>query len=159
MNNKALVVIDIQNDITKHYRDIISNINAAIEWATAEGRPRQNVSMSFCIGRLHGSPYLIIQVIVERTPCAVPSTHATGNTTLNSLFADADDLSLDTLAVQGLCHLTQSHERIAVLPWATVNQKYLCHISIPTFVNCECKYSEISPFLRTFADDFNKICD
>ena len=37
MNNKALVVIDIQNDITKHYRDIISNINAAIEWATAEG--------------------------------------------------------------------------------------------------------------------------
>ena len=37
MNNKALVVIDIQNDITKHYRDIIGNINAAIEWATAEG--------------------------------------------------------------------------------------------------------------------------
>ena len=37
MNNRALVVIDIQNDITKHYRDIIGNINAAIEWATAEG--------------------------------------------------------------------------------------------------------------------------
>ena len=37
MKNKALVVIDIQNDITKHYRDIIGNINAAIEWATAEG--------------------------------------------------------------------------------------------------------------------------
>ena len=37
MCNKALVVIDIQNDITKHYRDIIGNINDAIEWATAEG--------------------------------------------------------------------------------------------------------------------------
>ena len=37
MNNKALVVIDIQNDITKHYRDIIDNINAAIEWAEEEG--------------------------------------------------------------------------------------------------------------------------
>lgn len=37
MNNKALVVIDIQNDITKHYRDIIDNINAAIDWAVAEG--------------------------------------------------------------------------------------------------------------------------
>ena len=37
MSNKALVVIDIQNDITKHYRDIIDNINAAIEWAMAEG--------------------------------------------------------------------------------------------------------------------------
>ena len=37
MNNKALVVIDIQNDITKHYRDIIDSINAAIEWATVEG--------------------------------------------------------------------------------------------------------------------------
>ena len=35
-SNKALAVIDIQNDITKHYRDIIDNINAAIEWAAAE---------------------------------------------------------------------------------------------------------------------------
>lgn len=33
MQNKALVVIDIQNDITKHYKDIIENINAAVEWA------------------------------------------------------------------------------------------------------------------------------
>ena len=37
MNTKALVVIDIQNDITKHYRDIVKNINAAIEWAVSEG--------------------------------------------------------------------------------------------------------------------------
>ena len=36
MNNKTLVVIDIQNDITKHYRNIIDNINAAIEWAMGE---------------------------------------------------------------------------------------------------------------------------
>ena len=36
METKALVVIDIQNDITKHYRDIIDNINAAIEWAVNE---------------------------------------------------------------------------------------------------------------------------
>ena len=34
---KALVVIDIQNDITKHYRDIVDNINAAIDWALNEG--------------------------------------------------------------------------------------------------------------------------
>lgn len=33
MENKALVVIDIQNDITKNYREIIDNINQAIEWA------------------------------------------------------------------------------------------------------------------------------
>ena len=37
MQTKALVVIDIQNDITKHYRDIVDNINAAIEWAVSEG--------------------------------------------------------------------------------------------------------------------------
>ena len=37
MQTKALVVIDIQNDITKHYRDIVSNINAAIDWAVSEG--------------------------------------------------------------------------------------------------------------------------
>ena len=35
-NTKALVVIDIQNDITKHYRDIVDNINAAIDWAVSE---------------------------------------------------------------------------------------------------------------------------
>ena len=37
MNKKALVVIDIQNDITKHYKDIIDNINAAIDWAVSQG--------------------------------------------------------------------------------------------------------------------------
>jgi len=37
MNRKALVVIDIQNDITKHYRDIIDKLNAAIEWAAESG--------------------------------------------------------------------------------------------------------------------------
>ena len=35
MSKKALVVIDIQNDITKHYKDIIDSINAAIDWAVA----------------------------------------------------------------------------------------------------------------------------
>ena len=33
MSKKALVVIDIQNDITKHHRDFIDTINAAIDWA------------------------------------------------------------------------------------------------------------------------------
>ena len=37
MNRKALVVIDIQNDITGHYRDIIDRLNAAIEWAAESG--------------------------------------------------------------------------------------------------------------------------
>ena len=36
MNRKALVVIDIQNDITKHYRDIIDMLNAAIDWAVEQ---------------------------------------------------------------------------------------------------------------------------
>ena len=33
MGKKALVIIDIQNDITKHYKEIIHNINSAIDWA------------------------------------------------------------------------------------------------------------------------------
>ena len=33
MKNSALVVIDLQNDITKNYREIIENVNAAIGWA------------------------------------------------------------------------------------------------------------------------------
>jgi nicotinamidase-related amidase len=36
MKNKALVVIDIQNDITKNYKEIIENINKAIDWAVAK---------------------------------------------------------------------------------------------------------------------------
>ena len=36
MKNKALVVIDIQNDITKNYKEIIGNINDAIERAVAK---------------------------------------------------------------------------------------------------------------------------
>lgn len=35
MKDKALVVIDIQNDITKHYKEIIENINRSIDWAVA----------------------------------------------------------------------------------------------------------------------------
>lgn len=30
---KAVVIIDIQNDITKNYKDIIENINQSIDWA------------------------------------------------------------------------------------------------------------------------------
>ena len=37
MSRKALVVIDIQNDITKHYREIIDRINTAIDWAVGRG--------------------------------------------------------------------------------------------------------------------------
>jgi len=33
MQKKALAIIDIQNDITKNYKEIIDNINKAIEWA------------------------------------------------------------------------------------------------------------------------------
>ena len=36
---KALVIIDIQNDITKNYKDIIDKINQAIDWAAAKGLP------------------------------------------------------------------------------------------------------------------------
>jgi nicotinamidase-related amidase len=35
MGNKALVVIDIQNDITKNYKSVIDHINQAIDWALA----------------------------------------------------------------------------------------------------------------------------
>ena len=33
MQKKALIIIDIQNDITKNYKEIIGNINQAIDWA------------------------------------------------------------------------------------------------------------------------------
>jgi len=36
MQNKALIVIDIQNDITKNYKEIIDNINKAVDWAVGK---------------------------------------------------------------------------------------------------------------------------
>ena len=35
--NKALVVIDMQNDITKHYKEIVTGINKAVDWAKESG--------------------------------------------------------------------------------------------------------------------------
>ncbi len=37
MLKEALVVIDIQNDITKNYKEIIDNINQSIDWAVKKG--------------------------------------------------------------------------------------------------------------------------
>lgn len=39
MKKQALMIIDIQNDITKNYRAVIGNINQAIEWAVLESVP------------------------------------------------------------------------------------------------------------------------
>ena len=33
MQKQALVIIDIQNDITKNYKEVIGNINQAVDWA------------------------------------------------------------------------------------------------------------------------------
>lgn len=35
MKNSALVVIDLQNDITKNYKEIVDNVNRAIDFALA----------------------------------------------------------------------------------------------------------------------------
>lgn len=39
MKNSALVVIDLQNDITKNYKEIIGRVNEAVDWAAAGGMP------------------------------------------------------------------------------------------------------------------------
>ena len=39
MQKKALVVIDVQNDITKNYKDVINNINIAVDWAVENAIP------------------------------------------------------------------------------------------------------------------------
>ncbi|WP_408072445.1 GyrI-like domain-containing protein [Butyrivibrio sp. JL13D10] len=46
MGNKALVVIDIQNDITKNYRKIIDRINQAIDWAVREATVKKKQDFS-----------------------------------------------------------------------------------------------------------------
>ena len=60
---------------------------------------------------------------MESTSCTIPSTHATGDATLNGLLANADNLRLYALAVQRLCYLTQSRERVTIITWTSVDQK------------------------------------
>ena len=70
MNHKALVVIDIQNDITRHYRDIIDRLNAAIEWAAESGveiaqflYPKTEYDL--CIDSSNKSPAALAEEIVR----------------------------------------------------------------------------------------------
>ena len=37
MTRQVLVVIDLQNDITKNYREIIDSVNRAVDWAAGRG--------------------------------------------------------------------------------------------------------------------------
>lgn len=53
MSKKALVIIDIQNDITKHYKDIINNINAAISWADKNGLHVVYIKHNYLSENLH----------------------------------------------------------------------------------------------------------
>lgn len=39
MNNKALVVVDLQNDITKNYKEIVGHVNHTVDWAVSETMP------------------------------------------------------------------------------------------------------------------------
>ena len=59
---------------------------------------------------------------MESTSCTVPSTHTTGDATLNGLLADADDLCLNALAVKRLCYLAKSRERVTIITWTSVYQ-------------------------------------
>ena len=70
MNHKALVVIDIQNDITKHYQDIMDRLNAAIEWAAESGveiaqflYPKTEYDL--CIDSSNKSPAALAEEIVR----------------------------------------------------------------------------------------------
>jgi len=70
MNHKALVVIDIQNDITKHYRDIIDRLNAAIEWAAESGMEiaqflYPKTEYDLCIDSSNKSPAPLAEEIVR----------------------------------------------------------------------------------------------
>ena len=63
--NQALVVIDIQNDITKHYKDIIHNLNTAIEWAEKCGMyivyiKHNNMTSGKCIQSFINSIFIFL---------------------------------------------------------------------------------------------------
>lgn len=54
MKRPALVVIDLQNDITKNYKDIIESVNRAIDRAAANNMPIVYIRHNFVVP----SPFL-----------------------------------------------------------------------------------------------------
>jgi hypothetical protein len=90
---------------------------------------------------------------MESTSCAIPSTHTAGDATLHSLLADTDDLSLNSLAIQRLGHLTQRRESVAIVTRTSINQKNLFH---KTFIIFGCKYNDNFVIIIIFAI---KICE
>jgi nicotinamidase-related amidase len=91
MQKKALVIIDIQNDITKNYKDIIGNINQAIDWAVNRKIPvvyirHENLSAgtrTFKPGT-HGSEFVPDLKIVSQNVF----TKTKGNALSSEAFAD-----------------------------------------------------------------------
>ena len=68
----------------------------------------------------HGPPYTVVQIVVERA-FAYPPAHAAGDAALYGTFANAYNLRVDALFIQGFGHFTQCQERVAMLPWTSVD--------------------------------------
>ena len=63
---------------------------------------------------------LLVDFIAERA-ASLATTHATGNATLHGLRSDTDDFRLHTFLLQGLRHLAQRQERIALPARTTID--------------------------------------
>ena len=67
MQHSALVVIDLQNDITKNYKEIIEKVNTAIDWAVKKNLWVITFSTTICL-REQGlsSPEPVAQSLCRR---------------------------------------------------------------------------------------------
>ena len=67
MQHSALVVIDLQNDITKNYKEIIEKVNTAIDWAVKRTCGSFTFSTTICL-REQGlsSPEPVAQSLCRR---------------------------------------------------------------------------------------------
>lgn len=62
MKNSSLIVIDLQNDITKNYKEIIERVNRAIDWADSNGFILFIFGITTCLPeREHLSPTLTVR--------------------------------------------------------------------------------------------------
>jgi hypothetical protein len=64
-------------------------------------------------GLKRSSPHLIIQIVMKGASGTVPTAHTAGYTTLYSHLTYIDNLSINTLAIQGISHLCKRRECIS----------------------------------------------
>ena len=116
MTNKALVIIDIQNDITKNYKDIVSTLNQAADWAVSCKMP----------------------VVYIRHYNLTANTRTFKPDTFGSQLAEGLKVVSDNVFIKSKANALTSEEFSAFIASHQLNEFYVCGADASACVKSTC---------------------